>query len=230
MAKVLKATWVGTPAGGGVSIQAFEEFKESRTKLPNGSTQRSRERESITVTVMPSRENETFISDDLILGEKRSLSEGDFYVQETPKNMKVLEGFVKAGMVEMDDLDLHYKLLDAVAPPKEVEKIVDSGSDVIVEVPPNSIAAKEEKAKELKTNVDRAKAEKQAVLEEEKKVFDSITCITRGRDDVLEEMIEKGVTSLERLAEVDADVLVAIKGVGAKLARNMKEQALGLLE
>lgn len=230
MAKVIKCKWVGTPAGGGAAIQGFIEYKEELIKLPDGRRVTNRDKAPVMSTVMPSREDDDIISDDPILGERRPLSLGDFYVQDVPHNREILKGFVRKGIVQLDDWDLHYELEGTEAPEQEIDRVIDNGKDVIEHIPPESEAAKKAKRDAMLAATEKAREEKKAEIEAKKSAFDKITCIKVNRSAVLDGLLDKGIETLESLSAIDTDVLITIKGVGIKLANNMKEQASELLE
>jgi hypothetical protein len=107
---------------------------------------------------------------------------------------------------------------------------VDSGKEITYSMPKNSLAAKEERAKEasdkMKEYNDSIKTEKALEIAP----FECLTNIKRGREEIFFEMVEKGITSLDDLAVVNVEVLTSIKHVGLKLAEQMKKQASELVE
>jgi len=161
---------------------------------------------------------------------KKRLLAGDFIVQETPKNLENLESYVKLGFIQMEDWDLHYKLLGEEPEYNETEEEIIIEEEIIETdaSPKNSQAAKDAKARVMAEASEKKWKEE---AEKAKKIAESLsvlTCVKIRRDEIFAGLVEKGITSIEKLANTNKDILLSIKYVGETAATDMLEEAKGL--
>ncbi len=225
MAKFQKAKWIATHPGGGVHIQGFVERKQEVIQDNKGRRKILTDRKPVSITVIPSREEEEVEVTEY--GSKHILELGDFIVQDNVENRKVLKHFVLRGDISLDDFELQCEMEGVEIEQDEYEEI-DTSKEVTYSTPKNSIAAKEDRTKakseHFKTMNEKDRSDKLAEIAP----FECLTNIKIGREHILLELVNKGIKSLDDLAEVETSVLLSIKGVGEKLALQLKEQATEL--
>jgi hypothetical protein len=227
-AKYLKATWVGTHPGGGVSIQGFKEHIESMTKDAKGRRTHKRNKEPEHVTVLASREGDELVEYEAF-GVVHMLDLGDFIVQNNENNRDVLKHFVLKGDVYLENYELQCEM-EGVDPEQDTYVEYDTGQEITYSTPVNSVAAKEDKAVKASENMTKVNNARQAGRALEIAPFECLTNIKVGRESIFYALVDKGVKSLDDLAVVNVEVLTSIKHVGIKLAEQMKKQASELLE
>jgi len=227
MAKFIKAKWIGTHPGGGVHIQGFVEYREEITRNAKGKRTHKRDKAPVAVTVVAFRSEDE--EEYKAFGAVHILELGDFVVQDNKKNREILEHFVKRDEVSLDDYELQCEM-EGIEYEQDVIEEIDTGQDITYSTPVNSIAAKEERAKKASEHMTKVNEAMRAEKMLEIAPFELLTNIKREREDVLLEMVDKGIKSLDDLAETDVKVLTSIKHVGLKLAEQMKKQASELLE
>jgi hypothetical protein len=224
----LRAIWIATPAGGGVSFSSpFVEYDEHYVKGPNGRTKHyiSEVPRGITVTV--ARGDETIVEKGR---EKFELYEGEFVVQKNDINVTALKEMVQSGMIEMVDQDLHYEYLEQDVP-EMIEETITTGRMVEVNDIPRSKKEAQKDLNQKRTEIlkDHQASEKN-VNDAIKAELSALKCIKINKDKVIEGIIDKGVESIEQLSNTDKDILLSVKGIGAKVAESILKEAKELTE
>ena len=223
----LKALWIASPAGGGVSFSSpFVEYDEHYVKGPNGRLKHYRSDTPTAITVLVARGDDTFVKKGK---EEFILEEGEFVVQDNNENVIALKELVQTGMIEMVDSALHYQYLDEEEP-EMIEEVITTGKMIEVNpLPKNSPAAKREKEqKQLKALQEANKAirkEKSEEYQAKFDTFDALKSIKIKKASIIDQIIEKDIETMEQLAETNKDILLTITGIGGKVADSIIKEA-----
>ena len=224
----LKATWIGSDAGGHVSINGCEHFLDELRSRPGGGRVRRRGTVADGIVVTP-------CADD---GDKKQIHEptqtrlfaGEFMVQNTPKNYQVLKDHVKIGFIEMNDYSLQCEMEGREnAEPEITEQIVEK--NVVIETDVSvrdSQAAKDKRNKAAVFKMQEANVQIAAEKKEKIAIFSVLKSVKMRKEEILGCVIEKGINTMEQLAAANKDVLLSISNVGEKVAIGMIEEAKAL--
>lgn len=155
MATWIKATWIKTAPGGGVSLVCFRAFKESRELGPNNRVKKLRSLHPKDISILVARSDKTLHEETGTM-----LLAGEFMVQDIEYNRASLARGISRNLYELDDWDLQAKLSGVAI---EEQRVVEGEliEDIMIDVADIPIPKPVKKVKEKKdvsTKVQSLKA------------------------------------------------------------------------
>lgn len=155
MAKWIKATWIATAPGGGVSLVCFRAFKEARETGSNGRVKMLRSLHPKDISILVARGDNTKHEETGTM-----LLAGEFMVQDIEYNRASLARGIARNLYELEDWELQARLSGVSIDEEKVieEELIEDIMIDVADIPKPKPVKKVKEKKDVSTKVQSLKA------------------------------------------------------------------------